>query len=304
MQHKIGWVSMIKSLGTFGVLLLIMASLVLWSLLSFKQIVPILLEMRHQTIKLHILEKDVSYNLLETSLQTTYYALSKGDEKYLAAYQQAKNNIDQALANLTTTQGVQFSEAEEARLKSIEDAWMQRDLTLQALRSAAAAGDEAKIASLKKTFEAQSKQLHQAFDDLVFYVQMERDAIRDRMAARLERAITVSTIGLIALPLLALWAFGVAMQTPEPLLRLTHTITALQGSRLSGDLLADLKLYGEPIGPLARSIEQLAQTIQTRQAELETEISALREQLHNARQRRRRPISPRLDRGGADDHSL
>jgi len=291
----------LRSLGCLGVILALSAGIIAWSGLSVFSLMGPLGNGYIQTEKRDILG-DIEYWLTVQEINQVYFLIMDPYVKaeYVDSHTQASSEIDDCLSTYESSwlelnpPGEELGNEQHAieALKSAQQAYQQ---TFAQLVTAINAGNEQEASQLQVDTEAQIQAMRIQVDDLLKLVEINLLQSVQQATQLIQKLIVIGAICLIILPLLGAWAFAIASQMTQPLLALTTAITAIEGNQSHPELLADITDQRGEMGRLARSIEQLAQTVKERKETLEGEIARLQEQLYETRRRKRLPTSPKRE---------
>ncbi|MBN2389511.1 MAG: hypothetical protein JXR84_02225 [Anaerolineae bacterium] len=289
----------VKALGAFGLILLICIGLIVASTLAFNRVWADSDNIYNEGIKLMLLEDTVNYYVVNQIIEENYYVYTEGEygEESLEFFNEAREEIDAALAELQDEMEYDLSDREFALVGDISDAqttYMEAFEEIKHIFSTQGwTWDE--IEAQRAVTQQESDVVRSALRELIYEIETARQTAMQTLESDLQSAIRTGAISLIFLPFLAIWAFGLASRITQPVLTLTQAATAITGDHFRPEVLDEIDGRHDRLGQLARALEHLAQTSQTREAEFEAEIGSLREQLHETRRRKFNPTFPGRD---------
>ena len=289
----------VKALGAFGLILIICVGLIVASTLAFNSVWADSEGLYTEGIKLMLLEDDLNYYVVNQIIEENYYVYTEGEygEESLEFFNEAHEEISAALAELQDALYNDLSDREFTLVGDISDAqtaYMEAFEEIKRIFSTQNWTWE-EIEAQQAITKQESDTMRGALRELIYEAETARQTAMLILAGDLQSAIRTGVISLILLPFLAIWAFGLASRITQPILTLTQGATAIAGDHFRPEVLDEIDDRHDRLGQLARALEHLAQTSQTREAELEAEIGSLREQLHETRRRKFNPTFPGRD---------
>lgn len=288
----------LKSLGAFGLILIVCVGLIVASTLAFLSVWADTGEIYSQSMKLTLLEDKASYYAVNQVIEENYYVYTEGEygEESLQFFAEARAEIDAALAELQDEETFTLSDREMALVADISEAQQAYQEAFEAIKRAFASNQTLEeIESLQADTKLQADTLRNALRALIYEAETSRQTALQTLAANLQSAIRTGVISLILLPFLAIWAFGLASRITQPVLTLTHAATAIAGDHFRPEILDELHDRRDGLGRLAKALEMLGNTAEAHEAALEAEIADLREQLHETRHRKSALTFPTRD---------
>jgi HAMP domain-containing protein len=293
----------VKALGAFGLILVICVGLIVASTLAFNIVWADSDYSYNAITKLMLLEDDLSYSIVNQNIEENYYVYSEGEnaEEPLESFNEARVGVNSALDELQDDMEYELSDKEFALVGDISDAQQAYVTAFEGIKRIFNTQGRTweDVEAQQAVAEQESGRLRNALQELIHEIEAARQTERQTIADDLQSTVRIGVISLILLPFLAIWAFGLASRVTQPVLTLTQAATAIAGDRFRAEELDEIHDRRDGLGQLARSLEHLAQTSQTREAELEAEINNLREQLHETRRRKFVPVSSPRDAEGA-----
>jgi len=281
----------IKSLGVLGLILLVIVVVIVWSGLGVIRLAAPLENIYGQTQKRELIA-DMEFYLLEQEILEQYFVVYFGEDQFvLESYAEAGDALDDLVYPLETEQELWISSQETALLEQWDQNQQAYRQTFAELEVAITDGDWEQVEQLQRTSFTQTALMHKQIDDLLFESESALNQAIEQAVQTATESIVTGTIGLILLPILAVWAFLVASNITQPLLALSNAVTAIAGDQFRSDLLLDVSERPDGLGRLAQSVEHLAQLVHDREVALGQKISILREQLYETKRRRRLPTS-------------
>lgn len=289
----------LKSLGAFGIILIVCVGLIVASTLAFLSVWADTGEIYSQSMKLRLLEDTVSYYVVNQIIEENYYVYTEGEygEESLEFFDEARAEIDAALAELQDEESYTLSDREWTLIGDIGDAQQTyQEAFAEIKRTFSTPGwTWEEIEALQADTKLQTDTLRNALRELIYAVETARQTALQTLAKNLQSAIRTGVISLILLPFLAIWAFGLASRITQPVLTLTHAATAISGDHFRPEILDELHDRRDGLGRLAQALEKLGNAAEAREAALEAEIANLREQLHETRHRKSALTFPTRD---------
>ncbi len=287
----------LKSLGAFGIILLLCVIIIIWSTLTFLNVWSN--SIYSETIKLTILEDTVTYYVASQMIEENYFVYSEGEyaEESIATFNEARDEVNAALEELQAQELHTLSDREITLVEEISVA--QQDYAesfndiVNAIATPGWTWDE--VTALQAVSDEQATVLRGALQDLIAEIETARQQAAQTLEADLQSAIRSGAISLMLLPFLAIWAFALASRVTQPVLTLSQAATAIAGDRFRPEVLDEILDRRDRLGQLAHALEHLADTAKSRESALETEIADLREQLHETRRRKFKPTFPTHD---------
>ena len=275
-----------KSLGLFGVIILLIAGFVLWSAISFRMIFPSFNLAQEKLDNLNFLEDEVTFYLLRQETFASFYAASHGDPAYLAGYTEARAGLGQRLDEVQKNAG-QYTPEEQLVITGLLDLNAQHQQSFERMKTALAAADPAEIGQAQTIYWDQSETLQKRLDDLIFMADRSHEALLQTVLIQARGAVLASVASLMALPLLGLWAFGLINRTTQPILALARAILTIPGNSFDRASLEEMAAQPTPFASLARALLRMAHAERQRQAQAEQELQTLKEQMHASRRQKR-----------------
>ncbi len=287
----------IKSLGAFGIILVICVIIIIGSTLAFMNVWGNTIY--SETTKLIILEDTVNYYVVSQMIEVNYYVYSEGEyaEESIAIFNEARDEINTALAELQAQETHILSDREITLVEEISAAQQAYEQTFNNIVDTIAAPDWTwdEVIELQAIADEQANILRGTLQDLIAEIETARHEAAQRLESNLQSAIRNGVITLMLLPFLAIWAFALASRITQPVLTLAQSAIATAGDQFRPELLEEVHDRRDGIGQLARALEHLAMTTEAHEADLEAEIAGLREQLHETRRRKFKPTFPTHD---------
>jgi methyl-accepting chemotaxis protein len=278
--------SSVSSLGVFGLILLLITLVVVLTWISYGSVEQPFETVQSDLIKLNFLEDEVSFYLLELDLNADYYDFSWGDPEYVEAYDENDQYIRETLLDIEFEihdDNVEEFEYLESMLGFI-DAHNQAFLDLQ---SAVDADDPSAIKAAQASLAEGATQADTLITDWVFYIESSLTQATREGDARTRTTFFVGVFGLIALPLLAYWAFMMTGQITRPILTLTNAVIAIQGKHFRPEMLNDIAERRDNLGQLALDLEVMSDELSSRRQALENELNDLQTKIKDERRRKR-----------------
>jgi len=285
----------LKSLGAFGIILLICVIIIIGSTLAFRNVWSN--SIYSETVKLTILEDTVTYYVASQMIEENYFVYSEGEyaEESIATFNEARDEVNAALEELQELHTL--SDRETTLVEEISVAQQDYEDSFNDIVNAIATPgwtwDE--VTALQAVSDEQATVLRGALQDLIAEIETARQQAAQTLEADLQSAIRSGVISLMILPFLAIWAFALASRITQPVLTLSQAATAIAGDRFRPEVLDEILDRRDGLGQLAHALEHLADTAKSRESALETEIADLREQLHETRRRKFKPTFPTHD---------
>jgi methyl-accepting chemotaxis protein len=287
----------VKSLGAFGIILLLSVAIIVWSRLSVYALKAPLTEVYGQAYKQGLLADAQSY-LLEQRVNESSLVACRGEcneERkglVLSRHRQASDEFTKTLTELTEKWGHAISPKEAAAIDALGLAQGEYRQTFDEIANAAEAGDWSRVEDLQEISSRETAAMDNQFDALIFDAEIAIMRAVQEGIEGVQWAILAAAISLILLPILAVWAFVVASRITQPILTLTNAVVAIAGDQFRPEHLRDVSDRNDDLGRLSQALEQLAETTKNREQALRQEMRELREQLYEARRRKRLPTSP------------
>lgn len=268
----------VRMLGVFGFILVSAVIIISVSIFNVFLIDEGIIEIHEHSERRFLLE-NIEYYLLELELAERMYILYDGASEIEDKYAAANDALDHLIPSLIAL----HANPEEIRL--IEEDRQHIVVDFAKIVEMYEGGEINSIQQLDEIFLSEADIVEQ-LDDLVF--ESETTLEEDLHAVSLEnqRATLNGFAGLIAFPILAVWAFLVASKLTQPLLSITNAVIAIGGYRYRQELMDEALDRHDGLGKLARKIDLLADTVKSRETALEQELHSLRDQLHEARHRK------------------
>ncbi|MBN1661533.1 MAG: hypothetical protein JXA93_24280 [Anaerolineae bacterium] len=288
MRQMPGCLTSFRSLGAFGLILLTTTAIVAWSWFNFYRLEFRLTQVYGELQKLDRLEDRLVSNLIEQQIQHDQFVLSGGDQAYLVAHARAGAHIDRTIAWFQARNSLLRPDETHA----IEElARLQHEYrhTFSEVATATIAGDTDELARLEERSATQMALMHAQIADLIHGANGALGEAMEEARLQAKQSVMGSVVALVLLPLLAVWAFLVAGRTTPRVLALTNAVVAIEGNQYRPELLAEAGDRRDRLGQLARAVDDMARAITHRERALEAEIAELREDLYQARRRKRLP---------------
>lgn len=287
----------LKSLGAFGIILLICIIIIIWSTLVFLNVWSNTIY--SETIKLTILEDRVKYYVASQMIEENYFVYSEGEdaEESIAIFNEARNEVNAALDELQAQEMHTLSDREIALVEEISAAQQDYEQTFNDIVNTIATPNWTwdDVTELQTVASEQSNVLRSALQDLIAEIEAARQEAALTLETNLQSAIRGGVISLMILPFLAIWAFALASRVTQPVLTLTHAATAIAGDHFRPEVLEEIRDRRDGLGQLARAMHHLAGASEAHETAREAEIADLREQLHETRRRKFKPTFPTPD---------
>jgi nitrate/nitrite-specific signal transduction histidine kinase len=287
----------IKSLGAFGIILLICVIIIIGSTLAFLNVWNNTIY--NETIKLTILEDTANYYVVNQMIEENYFVYSEGEyaEESVALFNEARDEVNTALEELQAQETHSLSDREIAFVEEISAAQQEYEQTfsdiVDTITTPGWTWDE--VMELQAVADEQANVLRSTLQGLIAEIEAARQEAAQALETNLQSAIRSGVISLMLLPFLAIWAFALASRITQPVLTLTHAATAVAGDHFRPEVLDEILDRRDGLGQLAHAMEHLADTSKARESALEAEIADLREQLHETRRRKFKPTFPTHD---------
>lgn len=285
MRHIQQWLTAIKSLGIFGVILLGNLAIITWS--GFSVIAlrsPLSLVYQH--VEKHDLLEQINYQVLEQKIQESYLVLSGGQSLYLGNLTTANQELDRLLAAYLDRPAAAMTSGELELLQRLRAEQAIYRANMQEIVNALAADQQDTVAALRAVTTAQSALMQEDLKSMHYLVQIELLQVREVTTQRVQQAVLAGVLGLLGLPLLVMWAFGRASQVTQPLLTLTNAVVAIEGPRHPEQLLAGLSEQRGALGELAQALDEMGRATGARRQAAAAEVAALHAQLQQERRRK------------------
>lgn len=287
----------LKSLGAFGIILLICVIIIVGSTLAFLNVWSN--SIYSETIKLTILEDKVKYYVASQMIEENYLVYSEGEyaEESIATFNEARDEVNAALDELQAQEMHTLSDREIALVEEISAAQQDYAQTFNDIVNTLAAPNWSwdDITALQTVADEQANVMRGALQNLIAVIEAARQEATQALETNLQSAIRGGVISLMILPFLAIWAFALASRVTQPVLTLTQAATAIAGDHFRPDVLEEILDRRDGLGQLARAMHHLASTSEAHETALEAEIADLREQLHETRRRKFKPTFPTPD---------
>lgn len=287
----------LKSLGAFGIILLICVIIIIGSTLAFLNVWSN--TVYSETIKLTILEDTVNYYVASQMIETNYFVYSEGEyaEESIAVFNEARDEVNAALEELRAQEIHTLSDREIALVEEIGAAQQEYEQTFNDIVDTIATPNWTwdEVMELQAVADEQANVLRGTLQDLIAEIEAARQEATQALESSLQSAIRGGVISLMLLPFLAIWAFALASRITQPVLTLAQSAIAIAGEQYRPELLEEVRERRDGLGQLAHAMEHLADTSKARESALEDEIAALREQLHETRRRKFKPTFPTHD---------
>lgn len=284
----------VLSLGWLGLVILLMAGAIFWSVSS--QFSMPFDAVQERMGVLNTLEYDIQQNLdhmKQAEAQQIFVLQYELDDKtdYVAQAEASNTAIDTLLKDLTDNEHFIASEDEfksdvSESPQAFKDARVAHRQTFNDTVKAYRAGDTQTGGNLVETLQDENDTLDYDLRQMVGDVERDRKNAYRAFPEDINQSIYIATGGLIATLLLALVGYQLISSAVRPLKSLRNTITAMEGDQYRSEMQADLLKKGGPAGELARALDKLAQGIQQQDAGLKTEVERLRQALYESRRRR------------------
>jgi nitrogen fixation/metabolism regulation signal transduction histidine kinase len=287
----------VKSLGAFGIILLLSVAIIVWSRLSVYALGVPLTEVYGQAYKQGLLTDAQSY-LLEQRVNESSLVACRGEcdeereELILSRYQQASDEFTKTLAELSKKWEHAISPKDAAVIDALEIAQREYRQTFDEITNAAKAGDWSKVEDLQEISAREIAAMDKQFNALILEAEIAIMRAIEKSIEGVQRAILAAAISLMLLPILAVWAFVIASRLTQPILTLANAVVAIAGNQFRSEHLRGVSDRNDDLGRLSQTLERLAETIKNREQALGQEMRELREQLYEARRRKRLPTSP------------
>jgi CHASE3 domain sensor protein len=227
--------------------------------------------------------EDTQVALLEQEIMEKAYLLT-GTQSYLDEHARQQQIADDHLAQAARSN---VSELEQASIGRLTDARNAYESTFDQVVAAYKRGDKAE--AIRLCIEVSVGRLAQAQTEVESLMFMGETDLRQRVEevdSTIRRATLVSVIGLIAFPILGVWAFIISTQSTLPFLAIQNAAIAIAGKNYRPELLDNVVDSPGGLGLMARNLKQTADKLATRQAALQAEVDALTEELQEIRRRR------------------
>lgn len=266
----------------FGLIPLFSLSIVGWSVYNIYQADHSAREIRRENEELNDIEEAEIF-ILEQELAEKDYLLS-ADPSYLDLHKELEsttnNYIDEAYSTATLDKEINA-------LDKLEQLGDDYELNFDQIITAFQAGDRDEAVTLSLTVSDEKfERVHDLVEDLVFYSQAHLLEEIQKADHLVRNAIFTGVIGLLIFPFLAVLAYLNTSRVTQPFLVLINTVLSIKGGRFRPELLGTLPDRFGIFGMLARTLTHTAQQIQESEDILLGEITTLKEQLQESRQKK------------------
>jgi hypothetical protein len=297
-MHRIkNMFSTVKALGAYSIILAICVTISAVTTLASWRVWLHSESIYYKTIKLALLEDTLYYYMVNENSEANYYIYAEDMQEPPEFLYEAREEITIALNELEMEEYGRLADEEFTFIDIIRTTQHNYEEAFEHIRSTMTTSDWTwdDITALQAEADSHTGALRSALQDWIFHVETARQEARQTLTASLLRATRYGISSLILLPFLALWAFARAGRITQPLLALTHSAIAIAGGHYHPALLEEFLDRSDQTGALARALDHLDNTATTRVAHLEAEIASLREQLHETRHRKFKPVRPARD---------
>jgi hypothetical protein len=261
-----------RILGTFNLILLIGLALIggaMWNVSAFSASILKIIN----TITEHDAYNKIQYSVLHIQQLGRDYLIYDDHSFVTEDYQSTQSIIDEQLAGLAKMNLSVPEGPEQIMEKRDNIAGRYQDLISTPRSSGSITAPE----HLSEISGEEASLINQLIVDLIAAVGAQVEtSVRDYQAQR----ATIIGIGIIllgAFPLLALWGFVAASGFTAPLIQMANAVAAIGGLNYQG---LQGRHHSGAVGPLADSLDRMAQAITARSERLEQEAATLRDDLY------------------------